>query len=536
MMDAEEIRQQARKLLQQGYAIHEFTNEQDLKKIIEELQIHQIELELQNEELIRTQQILEQTQRKYLDLYDYAPVGYITFDPNGIILEMNLTASSMLGEPRRRLVGRTLTPYLTNDSVVLFYQHCHTVANHTDQLRRWECELTLRSDDPDKPRYVQLESVAAEEADTRQMRVRSAMIDITEQKLASEQLKISEYNWAALVNNTPDWIWAIDRDYKLLRANNALRDQVFANKGYMLQPGVDVFRVTPDGENEAWQRYYGQVLRGEQFNLEVVWDDEAFDISFNPIRDHNDVVGAVIYARNVSERKSIEQTLRQRNRELGTFAQTVALDLQNPINLVSGYADYIIKHGAFFNQDEPSQIGNKIKEAALHTSEVIDELLFLAGLQQAEIKPVSIAMHTLLMRTADRLEAKITRKNAVLNLPDTLPQALGYEPWVEKVWLNVLSLALEYGGQAPQLSIGGQVQAEHQVRYWVKSESQVLSKTASDMLFSQMLLTKDASVDQHGLGLSVVKGIVERLGGQIGAKAGAEQKIEFFFTLPQPDK
>jgi PAS domain S-box-containing protein len=534
VMDAEEIRQHARKLLQQGYPIREVMGEQDLKKIVEELQIHQIELELQNEELMRTQQTLDQTQRKYLDLYNHAPVGYITFDQNGIILEMNLTASQMLGEPRRRLVGRTLTPYLTNDSIVVFYRHCHTVATQVDSAKRWECDLTLRSEDSKLPKHIQLESVAAVEDDSQQVRVRSAMIDITEQKLTAEQLRLSEHNWAALVNNTTDWIWAIDQDLKLLTANSAFREYIFTQKGYLLQPGVDVLRATPTDERTKWQSYYNRVLQGEQLRVEFGEGSEVYEASFNPITDGTDISGVVIYVHNVSERNSMEQALRQRNRELGMFAHNVAQDLQNPLNMIIGYADYIIKHGAFFNQDEPSQIGNKIKDAALNTSDIIDELLFLAGLQHTDVTTVEIDMQVVLERVLERLSSKIAEQQAVVSLPDKLLPAMGYEPWVEKIWLNIITLALEYGGRSPRFQIGSNLQNGTLVQFRIKGGGHDMPAHKAGSPSASVLWPEDTSVDQYGLGLSVVKGILGRLNGQIGTRGGAEQQLEFFFTLPQP--
>ena len=74
--------------------------------LVHDLQVHQIELEMQNQELRETQNKLEETSNLYADLYDFAPVGYISFDDNGIIQEINLTAATMLGKERSRLINR----------------------------------------------------------------------------------------------------------------------------------------------------------------------------------------------------------------------------------------------------------------------------------------------------------------------------------------------------------------------------------------------------------------------------------------------
>ena len=81
----------------------------DLKSVVHELRVHQIELEMQNEELRHTQQELEASREKYFDLYDMAPVGYVTLNEKGIILEVNLTAATLLGIERRHLIRQPLT-------------------------------------------------------------------------------------------------------------------------------------------------------------------------------------------------------------------------------------------------------------------------------------------------------------------------------------------------------------------------------------------------------------------------------------------
>src|SRR5262245_62551492 len=85
----------------------------DFTRLVHELEVHQIELELQNEELRRAQVELEESRQQFSDLYDFAPVGYLTVDQNTVVVQANLTAVTMLGVERGRLVGQRLTWFLS---------------------------------------------------------------------------------------------------------------------------------------------------------------------------------------------------------------------------------------------------------------------------------------------------------------------------------------------------------------------------------------------------------------------------------------
>jgi PAS domain S-box-containing protein len=118
--------------------------EGDLQRLLYELQVHQAELAIQNEELRRHQLELAAARDKYAALYDFAPVGYVTLDARGTILEANLTATTLLGVPRSTLVGTPLTRFIARDDQDVFYFHRGQVFEaHTTQT----CDLRLQRPD-----------------------------------------------------------------------------------------------------------------------------------------------------------------------------------------------------------------------------------------------------------------------------------------------------------------------------------------------------------------------------------------------------
>ena len=101
--------------------IREALSPEDARQVLHELRVHQIELEVQNEELRRAQAELEASRARYFDLYDLAPVGYFTVSEQGLILEANLTAAGLLGVPRAALVNKPLTRFIVRGDQDIYF-------------------------------------------------------------------------------------------------------------------------------------------------------------------------------------------------------------------------------------------------------------------------------------------------------------------------------------------------------------------------------------------------------------------------------
>jgi PAS domain S-box-containing protein len=154
--------------------------ESDLNLMYHELTVHQVELEMQNEELRRAQQELEASRNKYADLYDFAPVGYFTLDKKGAILEANLTGASMLGIPRSRLMNQAFSQYVAVSSSDSFNVYFNKVLNNT---KRGRCEVQLLKADGTEC-YAQLEILAIADNNKTSGGFRMIVIDVTERILA----------------------------------------------------------------------------------------------------------------------------------------------------------------------------------------------------------------------------------------------------------------------------------------------------------------------------------------------------------------
>ncbi len=182
-----DLRRKAEHLMQANPAESKNNGAQDLNSLLHELEVHQIELALQNEELLRSRAEIEESRQKYLDLYDFAPVGYITYDDRtGHITETNHAGAGMLGCEKGTAVGKKLMSFIMPESQDVFYFH----KNKCFETREKQtCELKLKKKGH-PPVPVQLSSMPVD-AEGPMKLLRIALTDISERTLLWDQLRES---------------------------------------------------------------------------------------------------------------------------------------------------------------------------------------------------------------------------------------------------------------------------------------------------------------------------------------------------------
>jgi PAS domain S-box-containing protein len=172
--------------------------EEDVRALLHELQVHQIELEMQNEELRCANALVEEARNRYVDLYELAPVGYLTLDENGLILEANLTIARMLGVERSRLVGSPLSAYIVIADWYAFRSHLGNVLkDNTHQT----CEVRfMKAGGGDF--HALLDTIFITDAvSKRQLRISAT--DITDRKGTEDKLRESEQRFSRFFHASP---------------------------------------------------------------------------------------------------------------------------------------------------------------------------------------------------------------------------------------------------------------------------------------------------------------------------------------------
>lgn len=181
---ATDLRQEAeRRLRSKKAAPVEGMAEVDVRALLHELQVHQIELEMQNEELLRTQTAMQEISDKYHDLFDFAPIGYFCLDSHGLILEVNLAGAAILGLDRNAVTQKRFAQFVAMECRPAFAEFCNRVlTTETKQT----CEVRLPRDGQHVDALV--EGIVARDHQGQMRLCRAAVIDITARKQAQEKL------------------------------------------------------------------------------------------------------------------------------------------------------------------------------------------------------------------------------------------------------------------------------------------------------------------------------------------------------------
>jgi PAS domain S-box-containing protein len=280
---------------------------EDIQQLIHELQVHQIELEMQNEELRRTQSQLAEARDKYLDLYDFAPVSYFALDKNALVTEANLTGANLLSMDRRLLINSSFTRLIAPDFQDGFYFHRRQVV---ETATKQTCELKLLKNDGTEF-YGLLESIAVTDAEGNFKQFRTAITDITKRKRAEDALRENKSTIQALIDATPESALLIDTKNNVLAINEMAAQRL--GNGSEGIVGRSPYDYLPPEVAQHRSKKLKQVLAtGKQVHFSDEREGRHFYNSLYPVfNSKGDVEKVAIFAQDLSMQRQTELSLRE---------------------------------------------------------------------------------------------------------------------------------------------------------------------------------------------------------------------------------
>ncbi len=318
----------------------------DISKLMRQLQLHQAELEMQNEELLRSQAELESSRQRYIELYDFAPVGYLTFDEEGVILKANVTVSEMLGMNRRDLISKPLQHFICRDFQDTFSLHLRDVFSSKSKQR---CQLLLHRADG-TTFDAGLESIAAARGHKGQRCFLTILSDISESKQSEAELRESELRLRAFLENSAVIGWL----------KNEKGQHVFLSENYERRFGVSLEDWKGKTDFDLWPREIAEEFRRNDLAvlatdkpLEVIettvdrngnktwWLNHKF--SFRNSEGERFVGGLGV---DITERKRAEEALRESESRMVSIIESamdgiITVDESQHIVLINSAAEHL---------------------------------------------------------------------------------------------------------------------------------------------------------------------------------------------------
>jgi signal transduction histidine kinase len=260
-------------------------------------------------------------------------------------------------------------------------------------------------------------------------------------------------------------------------------------------------------------------------------DDAVFDL--NRKEAQVDYLVNIVLEKDESEKDKLLQDSK-------SFAQSVAHDLKTPLTTVLGFAAMLSDKQAQIPAEQQKSALQAIVRTSLKMNNIIQELLLLAAVRQENVKTGPVHMAGVVNAARQRLWGVIADANIDLVIPeaDCWPAVVGYAPWIEEAWINYISNAIKYGGRPARVELGAE--ADYKVlpngrklaRFWVRDNGRGIAFEDQSQLFNQFTRLDQVRAEGHGLGLSIVARIIEKLGGEAGVESFPGQGSTFFFTLP----
>lgn len=544
-----------KKILSKKFPIYSHA---EISKLIYELDVHQIELEMQNHELILAKEQMALAVEKYTELYAFAPIGLLTLSKNMIILELNLSCAHILNKERVRLKGSNFNNYLSYESSKIFFDFFEKIFI---SKRKESCELTILNNN--NITYLYLTGLIVE--DNNQCNIN--MIDITERKKIEKKLIQQEYffeqmfmqssistqildseGWCEKINPKLSEMFGVKSKNIEGKLYNIFNDEAIIHGGVI--PYLE--KVFYSGKTAEWEILFDIGKAANSQNIDVEKKEKVWYSNWSyPIFDKDGKINRVIIQHtNISDSKQAEENLKNKmseltiaykqleqyifdNKELKQFAYISSHDLQEPLRTITNYIQIIKKDYSTHLDNTVNKYLNAMNDATKRMIILINALSDYSRLGHDK-KLQSIDCKHLINDVIGDLDLLIKNSNAIIDITE-MPTLNVYDVEIRQLFQNLISNAIKFQEKDNQPKI--QISSEKINGKWkfsVKDNGIGIASEYHERIFDifQRLHANDDDYKGNGIGLAFCKKIVQLHHGEIWAESNIGQGTTFYFTIP----
>ncbi len=519
-----------------------------LRRTLHELRVHQIELDMQNEELRRVQSELEASQQRYFDLYDLSPVGYCTLDAAGLIREINLTAAQLLGLTREQLLGVPLSRFMatTEDSDTLYRLRFGL----TPSASPVSCQLRM-SRAGAIPFTAQLH-ISSSNLAGGESTFLVVLVDITSMKLAEEHLhderRKREEVLMELFHQAPVAYHEVDSEGLIRRVNAAECALLSYSEEELLGRSPSWFVASSEREDYrlAIQRKLSGLQSAAPTEVTFVRRDgtevlvEIYDRL--ALDDDGEVIGLRSAMLDITDKVKVEQELRAASKAKSEFLSSMSHEIRTPMNGIIGMTGLLLGTPLNAVQKSYAETVRISAEALLGiVNDILDFSKVEAGKLELEIVPFDL--HEALDEVLDLMAVKARQKHLELMLHyqrHAPREFLGDPGRIRQVVLNLVSNAIKFTDSGHVL-----VQVEHKsshagvalLRLAVTDTGIGIRAEDQGSLFQRFRQLDSSPTRRYegtGLGLAISSQLVAIMGGKLGLISAEAKGSTFFFEIALP--
>ncbi len=397
------------------------------EELLYELKVHQIELEMQNEELRRAQVALEQSRQRYSDLYHFAPVGYFTFTPEALIKEVNLTGSVLIGLARQKLINTRFRRIVTAKDQDLWDQHFLRVLREGEKQT---CDLVLNRQDG-STFYVGLESIRVEKS-RGSFEIHTTVTDITERKRLEEVLRQSEEKYrTAIIEEITEGYYEVDLAGNFTFVNDSMtlllqysREELIGMNYRSFIPKDEV-----EGVYETFNRVYrtGEIVKG--FSVTNIRKDGMpifMEDSISRLRaGEGRIIGFRGICRDVSRSRRAEDRMQTSIGEKEVLSREVHHRVKNNLQVIQSLLNLETRR---IKDPQALEVFNKIREH-IRSMSLVHEKLYqspdLTRIDMADyLRSLSISLFHFSRINQDRVKLKVEVEKVQVSVDKAIPLGL----------------------------------------------------------------------------------------------------------------
>ncbi len=374
--------------------------------------------------------------------------------------------------------------------------------------------------------------------------------DVTQEKIADEQIKESEKRFRNLFEYAPYPMWVYDaNNLNFLEVNltstklyGYSRDEFLSMKITDIRPEKEVQKLMEDLNQEVREEHSSSIWKHRLRNNQVI-DVEITSHTLN----FKGQKAVLVISKDITGQKKAEEQIRQlnaelqmnvkqletTNKELESFSYSVSHDLRAPLRALNGYSKMIEEDYQSVLDDEAKRLLRNIQSNALNMGTLIDDLLEFSRLGRKAVQKSKINNAALVNNILKEISVS-QKHNAVIQIDSLAPADADYS-LLSQVWINLISNAIKYSSkkETPKVQISSK-ENENEIIFFVKDNGAGFNMSYADKLFGVFQrLHSTAQFEGTGIGLAIVQRIITKHGGRVWAEAKEGEGATFYFTLPK---